>query len=69
MWGSRVSPAHCLLENLKHKSWNLKRGKRKKERLRNTSVPNSQLSKSIRISKTKELMVGSVARGHPGSFI
>lgn len=30
-WGSRVSNADSLLESFKHKSWNLKHEKRKKE--------------------------------------
>lgn len=45
----RVLRVYSLLVNIKYKSWDLKGGKRKKPR-----GPNGQLSKSDKISKTKE---------------
>lgn len=55
-WKSKVSP-HSLLVSLKCKSRNLKPGKRKKK----TSGPNGQLSRSTKISKTKETQWGEAA--------
>lgn len=49
MWGPRISGAHSLLANLKHKSKNLKPGKRKKsvQMVSYQNQPRSQKQRSL----------------------